>query len=304
MSNPELANAQKLVNSICDDFAELGYEKLPYPKVVRDANDIPELRTEENKRSFELRKFAYAPAYDKIYLKFDRVESLGKDLRINVYHELLHQVMHRMLLENGYYLAHFSHKRLVYAGSENWKIMLGNEAFLISEYFADIVVERTLMMKYGLRRTDLELFDPRVLKGWALGPIEGYLNGWVAPLAISNQDFIVIHWLIEGTEVYFHAFLGDKAATDSLDATAPRLCNQLQEIFRGLDVDTPSRTILERFRGLCGVAALEVDYDSISRDEGMSKLLGFENAKCPYITGLNLSRINDVLNNFLNEGRF
>jgi hypothetical protein len=306
MGNSDVEKAQRLVNSICDDFAELGYEKLPYPKVVCTANDIPELRTEEGKEGFEFRKFAYSPVSDKIYLESKYIESLGEELRINVYHELLHQVMNRKLLENGYFFAYFSCKRLASEWSERlMKIMLVKEAGVLCEHFADIVVESTLKKKHGLDRAHhLEPFKPQVVKAWTLGPIEGYLNSGTALFAIGGQDLITVHWLIEGAEVYGHALWGDKACENAFSKTSPRLYYQLQEIFHELDVDTPSQMIAERFRSLCDVAALEIDYDYIWRDELIGRHPEIEKVMCPYIIGSKLDRINEVLKSFLKEGRF
>ncbi len=309
MSKHNIEKAQVRVNSICDDFANLGYVELPYPKVVRESSEIPELRSDLEREGFEFRGAGYFPLLDKIYLMLNLIESRGEELRRTIYHELLHQVMYRKLMENGCCFSYFSCKKLAFRWQQRrMRIAFLMWANLLFEHFSDIVIESTLEEK-GVKQREIAISadDMQILKAWALGPIEVHPNNEDKIFFLSQdfgQELLTMFWLIEGVEVYGHALFGDKLYENTFHKTAPRFFHQLREIFQGLSVEVSSQTIVEHFRNLCDIAALEIDYDYIWRDEIIGREPESEKVMCPFILGLKLDRINEILKSFLNEGKY
>jgi hypothetical protein len=312
MSQEEIQKAQLLVNSICDDFAKLGYGELPYPKVIREANEITEsqtdylIKTEFIHRDFlikmfEFRKAAYFPFFDKIYIMLDEIESPEKDIKELLFHEFLHQVMNRNLMKNGYFFG-FCSDILLDPRWQPFKYFLIAGTGLLVEHFGDEVVNQTLIeMGFKLHSTPSTGNDTHITETWSHGPFETYYERGIQ---LFDPDVQTMWWLVEGVEFYALAQAGYELCKNTLLKTAPKLYLQLQEIFRGLTVEVPSQTIVNRFGELCDVVALKIDYRYIWYDKRIHRTPETEKLRCQFVIEIDKTKVNEILKSFLTECKY
>jgi len=298
---------QALVNSICNEFDSLKQRRLPYPKVIEGFEDVYGLTELFQRWWGQTRKFVYDPIRDEIYLLKEHVAELKiEELRETVFHELNHQTLNRKLVGDGICLGAFLPLDKIDSLWREVSPVLFMLMGTLSEHFLDILVDRTLEERHGMKRIHCPRYDRRMLNCWKLGPIEG--------LAERGSQFLgypaelqVIYWLVEGVEIFCHSFHGEKECENALIEASPTLYQQLQEIFDGLDEGAKSRVIAERYGSLCKIAALEIGWDYFSPKEKFSKISSIYSRRdylVPCLIRPCAERVNEVLKCFLSKLSF
>lgn len=308
MGQNDIENAQVRVNSICNDFAKLGYPEVIYPEIIKSVNDITDLkfRTEIEEKTvregFQFRKASYIPFVDKIYILRDLVNSKNeKDLRTLIYHELLHRVGNIRRLKNECILAYFKFVK------NNQRYALAMLASQLSEHFDDIIVEKTLREKHGIDTSDSSRsFDSKLLELWKLGPIKR-----LREFEEFDQNIKVIFWLVEGIEIYVHGYFNNEdTCRNALKKKAPKLLSQLENLFNKLTIDTETSVIMDIFKNLCGIATLNIEYVKVPLSEFQErflKLSGIYSAKeylCPFVQGPKQFMATEILSNISYKGKY
>lgn len=281
---------RKLINSFVDEFSELGYEKPPLPTIVRSTREayehlgeIPE--NEDIEKGDYLCGF-YVPDYDRVFLIFRTGRAAAKDLKILVFHELLHQWQHRTLLKAGY---DFSTRRIrVSRGPDRARLLFARLLNQVIEHYFDCLVDRTLMREHGLVRSKIlglsEGKMNRILERWKMGPLEGTTD-----ISLSGVDFRTALWLTYGLEFFVHVENWPelvKKEKDALESVAPWYRAELKTVLDGLTVSTKPGATVSRFLDTARLVGLDI------------RLHELGGKKSPLFLDFARKRINNVLKRF------